>query len=48
MLLLEKEFKDFVKDGRIDDAVKTIKEKGRKPKTIIMPAGSLTVPLEQK
>ncbi len=29
----------------IDDAVKLIKKKGKKPKTIVMPYGSLTVPL---
>jgi nickel-dependent lactate racemase len=29
----------------IDDAVKLIKKKGKKPKTIVMPSGSLTVPL---
>jgi nickel-dependent lactate racemase len=28
----------------IDDAVKTIKSKGKQPNTIVMPAGSLTVP----
>jgi len=28
----------------IDDAVKLMKKKGKKPKTIVMPAGSLTVP----
>jgi len=29
----------------IDNAVKTIKEKGAKPRIIVMPAGSLTIPL---
>ena len=29
----------------IDDAVNEIKKKGKKPKTIVMPSGSLTVPL---
>jgi len=29
----------------IDDAIKLIKEKGKQPKTIVMPSGSLTVPL---
>jgi hypothetical protein len=29
----------------IDDAVKFIKDKGKKPKIIVMPFGSLTVPL---
>jgi len=29
----------------IDDAVKIMKKKGKKPKTVVMPSGSLTVPL---
>jgi nickel-dependent lactate racemase len=29
----------------IDDAVNLVKEKGKKPKTVVMPSGSLTVPL---
>ncbi len=29
----------------VDDAIKTIKAKGKQPKTIVMPSGSLTVPL---
>ncbi len=28
----------------IDDAVKLVKKKGKKPKTIVMPSGSLTIP----
>jgi hypothetical protein len=32
----------------IDDAIKTIKNKGKKPRVIVMPFGSLTVPYLKK
>ena len=38
-----KPFSDI--QNAIDEAVKTIKEKGKKPRIIVMPQGSLTVPM---
>jgi len=32
----------------LDEAVKRMKKKGKKPRTIVMPSGSLTIPLLQK
>jgi len=34
--------------GALDDAIKTIKNKNREPRIIVMPAGSLTIPLIKK
>jgi hypothetical protein len=38
-----KPFSDIQK--AVDDAVKLIKDKGKKPRAVVMPFGSLTVPL---
>jgi hypothetical protein len=41
-----KPYKDM--QSAVDDAIQIIKDKGKKPRTVIMPQGSLTVPYIKK